>query len=452
MRARRDGRSVTGTVVGTGTAAGTGAQSPPRPEGLTVAVLGARGSAAPTVADALVAAADRAGRGHGDLRVLVDAAPGDRPDAAVLVVDAVCPIRPDDVEVARGVAARIPVVVALAGGAGAPTRRALAETVDVTTSRLAEAGVDAPVHVMDDDGEVAGAAGLLATLTRIAAHAPPPAGARPPGPGPGHPGPAVADRGTAVVDRGTAVVDWLLARRTEAITARSQSLRQDMQALRMEVVQDLHRSVRDLGSRAREELAVAPRARIDGLVHRLAADADAAVSAALTRADRRADALVSRHLGAAAPAGPRPPAPTSGIGPSRPPRNAGEEALVLLMGAAGGTGVGRMLLSPLAEIPGLAAVLIPLSLVCGIALGSVTVTVRRTQALRTHTTAVVGDRLASLRAEAEQSLGARILAAESTVSDGFAHDPGPRVADLERRIRRIRQGRPDPARAGSPRS
>lgn len=411
------------------------------PAALTVAMLGAKGSAAPAVAEALRAAAGRGRDGTRGLRVIVDAAPGDRPDVAVLVVDAVCPIRPDDVEVARGVAARIPLAVTLAGGAGTTDRRALAETVDVTSRRLADAGVRAPVHVMDDDDEVTvAAAALLDSVTALAAGTPLPA--------PRDGTAATPDPGRAA-DPGTAVVDWLLARRTEAITARSQSLRQDVQALRMEVVQLLHRSVRDLGGRAREDLAAAPRARIDGLVHGLAADADAAVADTVSRADRRIDSLVARHLGASAPAAPRIPAPTSGIEPSHPPRTAGEEALMLLMGAAGGTGVGRMLLSPLAEVPGLAALVIPLALLCGLALGAVTVRVRRTQALRTHTVAAVNEKLASLRAETEQSLGARILAAESIITDGFAHDPGPRVADLERRIRRIRQGRPTP-QAGRP--
>ena len=412
------------------------------PAALTVAVLGAKGSAAPAVAEALRAAAGPGRDGARGVRVIVDAAPGDRPDVAVLVVDAVCPIRPDDVEVARGVAARIPLAVTLAGGTGSPDRHALAETVDVTTRRLADAGVRAPVRVMDDDDDAVAAAALLDSVTALAAGTPPSASRVGTAATP-VPGRAATDPGRAT-DPDTAVVDWLLARRTEAITARSQSLRQDVQALRMEVVQALHRSVRDLGGRAREDLAAAPRARIDGLVHGLAADADAAVADTVSRADRRIDSLVARHLGASAPAAPRIPAPTSGIEPSHPPRTAGEEALMLLMGAAGGTGVGRMLLSPLAEVPGLAALVIPLALLCGLALGAVTLRVRRTQALRTHTVSAVNEKLASLRAETEQSLGARILAAESIITDGFAHDPGPRVADLERRIRRIRQGRPTP--------
>ena len=395
----------------------------------TLAVLGPRDSAVPAVAEALTAAAGSARGGrHRDLRVLVDAGPGDRPDAAVLVVDAVCPIRPDDLEVARGVAARIPLAVALAGRDGSVSPEALAETVDVTTRRLADAGVSAPVRVVGDDDPTAPAA-LLAILDAAVTAT----GSRPPST------PVTAPAGATPSGSATATVDWLLARRTEAITSRSQSLRQDVQALRMEVVQDLHRSLRDLAGRAREELAAAPRSRVEGLVRALASDADAAVAGTISRAHRRADSLVARHLGVAAPATPRIPAPTGGITPGRPPRNPGEEALVMMMGAAGGTGVGRMLLSPLAEIPGVAAVVIPLALLCGVALGWTTVAVRRTQALRTHTVAVVTERLAALRAEVEQSLGARILAAESTVTDGFAHDPGPRVGDLERRIRRARQ-------------
>lgn len=391
----------------------------------TLAVLGPKDSAAPTVARALAAAA-RTVPGDRDpaLRVIVDAGPDDRPDAAVLVVDAVCPIRPDDLEVARGVAARIPVAVALAGGVGSCEPRALTETLDVTRRRLTAAGVSAPVHVLDGHDPAAAAALLEAALTNRSRST----GATVPS----------APRATAP-DPAIATVDWLLARRTESITSRSQALRQDVQALRMELVQDLHRSMRDLGSRAREELAAAPRSRVDPIVRRLAADADSAVAGTVTRADHRTDALVARHLGAAAPTTPRIPAPSGGITPGRPPRNLGEEALVVAMGAAAGTGVGRMLLAPLAEIPGLAAVAIPLALVCGLALGWVTVAVRRTQTLRTHTASVVTERLGALRAEVEQSLGARILAAESTITDGFAHDPGPRVADLERRIRRHRQ-------------
>ena len=400
---------------------------------LTIAVLGAKGSAAPAVAEALAEAAGSTGEGRVRVRVLVDAGPEDRPDAAVLVVDAVCPVRPDDVEVARGVASRVPMAVALAGRADTCTAAQLSETVDVTTRRLAESGVRVPVHLVDGDLPGAPAALLTALLSSLDSS---PDSAR------GAPGVAATAGGPVPVgpDPGVATVDWLLARRTEAITARSQALRQDVQALRMEVVQDLHRSLRDLGGRAREELAAAPRARVDPLVHGLAADADAAVDGTIARADRRADALVTRHLGVTAPLGPRIPAPTSGIVPGRPPRNVGEELLVMVMGAAGGTGVGRMVLSPLAELPGAAMFIIPLALVCGLVLGWTTVVVRRTQTLRTHTVAAVNERLATLRAEAEQSLGARILAAESTITDGFAHDPGPRVADLERRIRLWRSG------------
>lgn len=433
---------------------------PNRPTPLLIAVLGARDSAAPEVAAALEAAAATAAgsregsAGGGGIRVVLDASPSDRPDAAVVVVDAVCPVRPDDVEVARGVASRLPLAVALAGRADTCTAEALSETVDVTTRRLADAGVIAPVHLVDDRRPAAPTALLAALLDALDPHAPPrpaggagttapgPTAAAPTAPGPTAPKPAAPE--SAAPDP-TATVDWLLARRTEAITTRSQALRQDVQALRMEILQDLQRSLRDLGGRAREELAAAPRSRIGAVVDRLAADADSAVAGAVDRADRRADALAVRHLGVSAPASSRVPAPTSGITPARPPRNPVEEVLVMIMGAAGGTGVGRMLLSPLAEVPGLAWAIVPLALLCGLALGWTTVTVRRTQSLRTHTVAAVGDRLAALRGEAEQALGSRILAAEAIITDGFAHDPGPRVADLERRVRRLRSGGHPPA-------
>lgn len=402
----------------------------------TVAVLGPKDSAAPAVAAALSeAATETLSAGDTDtFRVVLHASTDDKPDVAVLVVDAVCPIRPDDLEIARGVSARIPLVVVLAGRVATCTPDALTETVDVTSRRLTDAGVRAPVHVVDE--RTIGCSGALLEAIRVNAirnlrHRPQPPSVAPP---------RVGDPDLEA----TVTVDWLLARRTEAITSRSQALRQDVQALRIEFVQDLHRSVRDLGGRAREEIGSAPRSRIAGIVGALSDDADAAVAGTITRADQRVDALVNRHLGAAAPATPRIPAPTGGITPGRPPRNTGEEALVMAMGAAGGTGVGRMLLSPLAELPGMAAVVIPLALVCGLLLGWTTLVVRRTQTLRTHSVTVVADRLAGLRAEVEQSLSSRILAAEATITDGFAHDPGSRVADLERRIRRLRLRRRTP--------
>lgn len=402
----------------------------------TVAVLGPKDSAVPSVAAALTTSA--ADRDHG-VRVLADAAPGDRPDAVVLVVDAVCPIRPDDLEIARGVAARVPMVVALAGRVASCSTEALAENVDVTTRRLTRSGVDVPVLVFDERTPGSASTVLTAALGAGPVSTPQSAGA---GSGPGG-GPA--DTAGSTVE----TVDWLLARRTETITARSQSLRQDVQALRIEVVQDLHRSLRDLGSRAREELGAAPRTAVAGIVRGLADDVDAAVAGTIARADRRVDGLVARHLGPTAPATPRIPAPTGGIEAGHPPRNLGEEVLVLAMGAAGGTGVGRMLLSPLADVPGVAALILPLALLCGLALGCTTVLVRRTQSLRSHSIAVVTDRLAGLRTEVEQSLGSRILAAEATITDGFVHDPGPRVADLERRIRLLRRGGPPAAPAPS---
>ncbi len=408
----------------------TPGRATPGPSTRTVAVLGPRDSAAQHVAEALstALAADPRDAGGAGIRILVDARPEDRPDLAILVVDAVCPIRPDDVEVARGVAARAPLVVAIAAPADDRAPDRLAGIVDVTTSRLVAAGVRAPVHVVDERSP-GGSSALLAAL-------------RSPAPSAAVLAPGSGRSDTHSVDISTVdttAVDWLLARRTEAITARSYSLRQDVQALRIDLVQDLHRALRDLGARTREEIGAAPRGRVRELVRMLSDDADAAVTGVTARADQLVDSLVSRHLGAAAPASPHIEAPTGGIRLGRVPHHRGEEVLVLVMGAAGGTGVGRMILAPLADMPALSAALLPLALLAGLGLGVTTLGVRRTQALRAHTIAGVTDRLAGLRAEVEQMLGSRVLAAEATITDGFAHDPGPRVADLERRIRRLRQ-------------
>jgi len=407
----------------------------------TLAVLGARDSGSRELAARLTAPAAREG-----VRVLVDARPEHAPDCALVTVDAVCPIRPDDVAVLAGVASRVPVLVVLTGAAG---RDGLERTLDVTVRRLRAAGVPAPVHVLASETPAAepvevpttDVAGLLAA-TRP--------GTLPPLAVPTTPAPSVAAPAVAApaADPG-AVPDWLAARRTEVIAGRSAALRQDVQALRLELVQDLHRGLRDLGARAREEIGAAPVRALPGVVTGLAGDADAAAAQAVDRADRLTESLVTRHLGTEPRQTPRVDAPRSGLALSDAPRHRGEELLMLAMGAAGGTGVGRMLLSPLAEIPGLAAAVLPLALVAGVLIGGAGVAVRRTQARRAHMIAVATDRLAGLRAETEQALGARVLEAEAQVTDGFAHDPGPRVADLERRLRRLRTTADRPRHGGT---
>ena len=208
----------------------------------------------------------------------------------------------------------------------------------------------------------------------------------------------------------------------------------------MELMQDLHGRIRELGVRARREIGEASARRCSEVVEELTDDADRETRQVLARADRLTEALVVRHLGVVPRQAPALPAPHGDLQIPPAPRHRAEELLMLIMGAAGGTGVGRMLLSPLAELSAVSAAVLPLSLVAGLTLGAVTVAVRRTQSGRAHLMAVTSDRLAALRAESEQLLGARLLAAEAQVSDGFVHDPGPRVADLERRLRALRSG------------
>ena len=221
----------------------------------TVAVLGARDSGAAELAESLGPAAARAG-----LVVVTAARPDHRPDVAVLAVDAVCPIRPDDLEVARGVAARVPLVVVLTGARG---RDGLAATLETTARRLAANGVPGPVVVAADpllgagdspaDGvrrlDAEDLVALLdpARLPAVTAPAEAPAS-------------EAADPGRAA--RETA--DWLAARRTEVVSSRSSALRQDAQALRLDVVQDLHRGLREVGARARDEIGAARRSALPG--------------------------------------------------------------------------------------------------------------------------------------------------------------------------------------------
>lgn len=406
--------------------------------GRTVLVMGARGSGAGQLASLLRSRG--AGRG---LTVLTpdDAAPGAAPSRVVVAVDAVCPIRPDDLTVVTGLSARFPVVVVMVD----PGRsRDPATAVTLTAERLRAAGTAARVVMLVSGdprtpvpaGSAVTAEGLVDLLVSppetVALPAPDRHPVTVPAPGPERPD------DPRTTPSAPEIVDWLLARRTELITARSSALRQDVQALRMDLVQDLHGRIRELGSRARQEIGQAPARRLPQVVDRLSGDATRATRQVLARADRLTEALVVRHLGVVPRQAPALPTPRADPVIPPAPRHRTEETLMVVMGAAGGTGVGRMLLSPLAELPATAAAVLPLSLAAGLGLGAVTVAVRRTQSGRAHLVAVTSDRLAGLRAETEQLLGARLLAAEAQVTDGFVHDPGPRVADLERRLRRLR--------------
>lgn len=111
---------------------------------------------------------------------------------------------------------------------------------------------------------------------------------------------------------------------------------------------------------------------------------------------------------------------------------------MLLMGAAGGAGLGRLVAVPFGGSWAAMALIIPLALAAGAALGSLGVRARRAAALRNHLTGAAIEHFAALRSEIDLVVSEQLLHAEAAITDAFAYDSGHRVAEIEKRIAALR--------------
>lgn len=406
-------------------------------------VAGARDSGAAALEEHL--------RTSGGCRIAQPSGQDELPDAVVVAVDALCPVRPDDVTVAARLAARVPVAVVLTGTADAGPWWHHREETD---RRLAAAGlapalawVPRPRAAAADRADVATgdlAAGLTGAelIAAIGARARRADGS----PGTGDGGGQTPAENPAAEDG--ALQDWLGLKRTEAITHRSAALRRHTQSARLELGAEIARRLRPIAADGKTELLAARRRDLPGLVEQLDTRADAAAAELLSRAAGHAVALRRRHLlEAGRPDLPR--APRLGLEFGHPPRHRGEELVLVGMGAAAGTGVGRLVATPFAGNIAVLAVIVCVTLAAGCLLGLASVRARRTAALRHHLISSLGEHCASLRAELELVVTAVLLDAESAITDAFAHDPGPRVLELDRRIRRRRSAAAVAASSGN---
>ncbi|WP_132992474.1 hypothetical protein [Gordonia zhaorongruii] len=109
-----------------------------------------------------------------------------------------------------------------------------------------------------------------------------------------------------------------------------------------------------------------------------------------------------------APGAPLPAAPSG--------RAAGEDAVVLLLGATAGLGAGRMVVAPMAEWAGLGWIGTVLTVFTGVVLAAWIVGVRRAAAARTALKRWTTDTITMSRTGMEHRLAARLGAAEAHVS------------------------------------
>ncbi|GAA1482036.1 hypothetical protein GCM10009624_24760 [Gordonia sinesedis] len=125
----------------------------------------------------------------------------------------------------------------------------------------------------------------------------------------------------------------------------------------------------------------------------------------------------------------------------------GEDALLVLIGASTGLGVGRLAVAPMQSVHTLQWISMPLTLLLGIAVAIWVIRVRRTSVRRGELRAWSADVLADTRARLEQTIGLRVNAAEARLSGRIgryyerrARQVTAEVADIDDRLRRHRDG------------
>lgn len=411
--------------------------------GLTVAVLGARDSGAVDLAAEL--------RAHTAARICetLGADSASAPveiDVVLVAVDLICPIRPDDLEAIIALARRFPVAVVLMR---AERYRDFGPTASAIAAQLEDQDVAAPLlHLPGDAGT--GEHGAAASAGRVPLDAARGeallrAGrdrARRGGhstsgviPGGGLLAPAAERRGPEA----HATLDWLQRSRTEAVTARSAVLRQQAHAARLSLQALVSRQIRELSTDAKDTLAAARRRDLEGEVEAIDGASAELSRRVATRARAEATALRRRHLGSAGPLDPGEVPVDVTLRFSRPPIHRGEELVLVLMGSAGGAGLGRLVATPFGGSWVALALIIPLALAAGATLGALGVRARRSAALRNHLIGATAEHFAALRTEIDLDLAEKLVHAEAAITDAFAYDPGPRVRDIEKRIGTLRQ-------------
>lgn len=418
---------------------------PPLPHtGLTVAVLGARDCGARELAAHL--------RAHTGAYVIEDlgatagedGATGEtRVDVVLVAVDLICPIRPDDMEAILLLARRFPLAAVLTRAERYPT---YAQAAQVIARQLAEHDVAAPLlwrreddDIRDGPGGDAAAGGpdaaFGAALLSGARERARRGGRGTSGVIPGARSERESTQGGHEVQ---ATLDWLQRARTESVTARSAVLRQQSHSARVGLQALVSRHLRELAAEAKTTLAAAGRGELEGAIEQI--DEEAAELSRRLSGHARAEAahLRRRHLGSTGDGEHHAPARLR-LRFGRPPAHRGEEAVMLLMGSAGGAGLGRLIATPFGDSPVALAIIIPLALAAGAALGALGVRARRVTALRSHLIGLAVEHFAALRTEIDLVVSEQLLHAEAAITDAFAYDGGPRVREIEQRIAALRQ-------------
>lgn len=351
------------------------------------------------------------------------------PDLCLVAIEATCPIRPDDLDVAVRCARSTAVAVVLTGIAAIADWR---DSAAVSTDRLHAAGLGAPVvwagdyeeprdtSLTDSDGSAPRSASALVKAAQQAAKALP-----------------QITRSADPQADDAATADWLQVKRTETISTRSAALRRHTHAARMTLSAAITAGLRPIAVDGKMALLARPRRELPTVVDQLTQRADAIAVRLVSNATMQSTRLRQRHLAESSESA-VPAAPSLGFSLTFPPRHKGEELVLITMGAAAGTGVGRLVATPFADVWPILVPIMVCTLIGGCFLGMASVRARRTAALRHHLIGVLTEQCAALRSDLDHVVNSLLLETEAAISDAFAHDPGPRARALDHRIRQLR--------------
>ncbi|QHD87577.1 hypothetical protein GR168_20955 [Gordonia sp. JH63] len=252
-----------------------------------------------------------------------------------------------------------------------------------------------------------------------------------------------------------AAVDDLLATRRELVAARDRgrpdrlaAVRAGLARVRSQTSAELHAGVRDLAASAAGHAPAADSAYGAWARTGWAALADGV----RRRADERVDAVRSTALVGldAEPSAdenwPAVPLHTE-RSRGRARRAGAEDALVVVLGASTGLGVGRLVVAPMESVQTLQWVSMPLALILGVAVAAWVIRVRRSAAERSDREARTAELLAEARATLDHQLALRVTAAETRIAGQIARaherrnrEVAAEVARLDEEIRRLRSG------------
>ncbi|GAC02669.1 hypothetical protein GONAM_58_00050 [Gordonia namibiensis NBRC 108229] len=140
------------------------------------------------------------------------------------------------------------------------------------------------------------------------------------------------------------------------------------------------------------------------------------------------------------------PLPADGPGDGRR-RGGAEDALLVVIGASTGLGIGRLIVAPMASVQTLQWISMPLTLLLGIGVAVWVIRVRRGALERAERTARSTERLSVARSALDHQLGLRFAAAETRIAGQIAraHERRARrtseqIAQIDDEIRRLRGG------------